>query len=107
MILIRLQQREEVYLTITGGEPTLLGDNLFRLLSQLKLSLPKTELHILTNGRAFAWPLYAQQFASVGHPNISLGDLPPIFSPGIMRLSPVLIAVLSLEELKREWPRLK
>ena len=52
------------YLTITGGEPTLLGDNLFALIKQLKMSLPDTELHVLTNGRTFAWPQYTQQFAA-------------------------------------------
>lgn len=76
--LIRLIRPRPPYLTITGGEPTLLGDNLFKLLLQLKMSLPETELHILTNGRAFAWPEYAQRFADVGHPNISLGI--PLYS---------------------------
>src|SRR5438067_5598607 len=76
--LIRLIRPHPPYLTITGGEPTLLGDNLFKLLLQLKMSLPETELHILTNGRAFAWPEYAQRFADVGHPSISLGI--PLYS---------------------------
>lgn len=76
--LVKLIRPQPPYLTITGGEPTLLGDNLFKLLLQLKMSLPKTELHMLTNGRAFAWPVYAQQFADVGHPNISLGI--PLYS---------------------------
>jgi len=76
--LISLIRPHPDYLTITGGEPTLLGDNLFKLLLQLKLSMPETELHILTNGRAFAWPEYAQRFADVGHPNISLGI--PLYS---------------------------
>jgi His-Xaa-Ser system radical SAM maturase HxsC len=66
------------YLTITGGEPTLLGDNLFTLISQLKLSMPETELHMLTNGRTFAWPEYARRFAELEHPNISLGI--PLYS---------------------------
>jgi His-Xaa-Ser system radical SAM maturase HxsC len=66
------------YLTITGGEPTLLGDHLYNLLDQLKTSLPETQLHMLTNGRTFAWPDYAQRFAAVQHPNISLGV--PLYS---------------------------
>ena len=76
--LISLIAPHPPYLTITGGEPTLLGDNLFELITQLKLSMPETELHILTNGRTFAWPEYARRFAEVGHPNISLGI--PLYS---------------------------
>jgi His-Xaa-Ser system radical SAM maturase HxsC len=61
------------YLTITGGEPTLLGDHLFGLIDHLKAKMPETELHVLTNGRTFAWPAYARRFSEIGHPNISLG----------------------------------
>ncbi len=76
--LISLMQPAPEYLTITGGEPTLLGDSLFSLLHQLKESLPETELHILTNGRTFAWPEYTQKFAAVEHPNVCLGI--PLYS---------------------------
>src|SRR5579871_2099422 len=61
------------YLTITGGEPTLLGDHLFQLIDHLKDKMPSTELHVLTNGRTFAWPSYTRRFADLRHPNISLG----------------------------------
>jgi His-Xaa-Ser system radical SAM maturase HxsC len=61
------------YLTITGGEPTLLGEHLFRLIDRLKTRMPDTELHMLTNGRTFAWPKYTQRFAAIRHPNICLG----------------------------------
>jgi His-Xaa-Ser system radical SAM maturase HxsC len=76
--LINLIAPHPAYLTITGGEPTLLGDNLFKLVSQLKLSMPETELHMLTNGRTFAWPEYARRFAALEHPKISLGI--PLYS---------------------------
>jgi His-Xaa-Ser system radical SAM maturase HxsC len=76
--LIKLIGQPPAYLTITGGEPTLLGDNLFTLVSQLKLSMPETELHMLTNGRAFAWPEYSRRFAGIEHPNISVGI--PLYS---------------------------
>ena len=76
--LINLIQEPPPYLTITGGEPTLLGENLFKLISQLKTSMPTTELHMLTNGRTFAFPEYARSFAGIGHPNISLGI--PLYS---------------------------
>jgi His-Xaa-Ser system radical SAM maturase HxsC len=76
--LIRLMNPTPEYLTITGGEPTLLGDHLFSLIDQLKSSLPGTELHILTNGRTFAWPEYTQRFAELKHPNLCLGV--PLYS---------------------------
>ncbi len=76
--LIRLIASPPPYLTITGGEPTLLGDNLFTLITQLKSSMPDTELHMLTNGRTFAWPDYAPRFSSLEHPRISLGI--PLYS---------------------------
>ena len=71
--LIDLIEAPPPYLTITGGEPTLLGDRLFALLAHLKEKMPDTELHVLTNGRSFAWREFARRFAAVGHPNISLG----------------------------------
>ena len=76
--LIRLMEPKPEYLTITGGEPTLLGDHLFSLIEQLKAELPNTELHMLTNGRTFAWPEYTQSFAAIGHPNLCLGV--PLYS---------------------------
>lgn len=76
--LIDLMEPAPEYLTLTGGEPTLLGDNLFALIHQLKASLPSTELHLLTNGRIFAWPDYARRFSAIGHPNLCLGV--PLYS---------------------------
>jgi His-Xaa-Ser system radical SAM maturase HxsC len=76
--LIKLMDPKPEYLTITGGEPTLLGNHLFSLIGQLKSSLPGTELHMLTNGRTFAWPEYSQRFAALDHPNLSLGV--PLYS---------------------------
>lgn len=76
--LIRLMEPEPGYLTITGGEPTLLGDHLFGLIDQLKTALPRTELHMLTNGRTFAWPEYSQRFAALEHPKLCLGI--PLYS---------------------------
>jgi His-Xaa-Ser system radical SAM maturase HxsC len=76
--LIRLMDPTPEYLTITGGEPTLLGDRLIALLEQLKEALPDTELHMLTNGRTLAWPEYTQRIAGVNHPNLCLGV--PLYS---------------------------
>ena len=76
--LIRLINPPPEYLTITGGEPTLLGDKLFEMMASLRDRMPDTAIHMLTNGRRFAWPDFTRRFAAVGHPNLSLGV--PLYS---------------------------
>jgi len=76
--LVRLINPPPAYLTITGGEPTLLGDRLLTLISALGKRMPDTAIHMLTNGRKFAWTSFAHQFAAVNHPNLSLGI--PLYS---------------------------
>jgi len=66
------------YLCITGGEPTLTGRHLFVLLERLRDKLPTTWVHMLTNGRRFAWETFTSQFAAVRHPRLSLGI--PLYS---------------------------
>jgi His-Xaa-Ser system radical SAM maturase HxsC len=64
-------------LGFTGGEPTLLGDDCFAIVERAKQRLPRTALHILTNGR-----LFRQQFATrlgqIDHPDLMLGI--PLYS---------------------------
>ncbi len=62
----------------TGGEPTLLGERLVRLVRQSKSYLPRTGLHILSNGRAFVNEPYAALFAGVDHHDLMFGI--PIYS---------------------------
>jgi His-Xaa-Ser system radical SAM maturase HxsC len=76
--LIRLIPAATNVLGITGGEPTLHRDNLCRLIALLKERLPNTHAHLLTNGRLFAWPEFAQRFGAVGHPDLVLGI--PLYS---------------------------
>lgn len=71
--LIDLISPAPEYLCITGGEPTLLGGNLLTILSKLRDKIPSTYVHILTNGRRFAWPDFSSKFAEVNHPNLSVG----------------------------------
>ena len=58
---------------ITGGEPTLLGDQLFTLLNHIKYRLPETEVHLLTNGRAFANIDYARKLNNCHITKLLLG----------------------------------
>ena len=71
--IIRLVDREEKCLGITGGEPTLLGHRLLEVVSECKVTLPDTKIHILTNGRRFADVNFAAAAASVRHPKSLLG----------------------------------
>lgn len=57
-------------LGITGGEPTLLRDDLCTLIETLKARLPQIHIQLLTNGRLFAWPDFTARFASVDHPSL-------------------------------------
>jgi len=63
---------------LTGGEPTLLGADFFRILKMLAAYLPRTAIHILSNGRQFADPDFAQRYAEVGHSDMMVGI--PIYS---------------------------
>jgi His-Xaa-Ser system radical SAM maturase HxsC len=76
--LIRLIDTPPSRLVITGGEPTLLGERLFVLIAALRDKFPQTYVHMLTNGRTFAWPEVAARLAGVGHPNFVLGI--PLYS---------------------------
>lgn len=71
--LIRLIPKDCHELGISGGEPTLMGKYFFELLSQLKEQLPNTEIHILTNGRSFAWYEMAQRLADLNYNRVMLG----------------------------------
>jgi His-Xaa-Ser system radical SAM maturase HxsC len=54
-------------LGITGGEPTLLKDGLVTILERLKERFPGTHIQMLTNGRMYAYPDFAEKIAKVGH----------------------------------------
>jgi His-Xaa-Ser system radical SAM maturase HxsC len=59
---IRLIESPLSHLGITGGEPTLLGVGLFQIMEELRACLPETDIQMLTNGRRFAWPQFADEF---------------------------------------------
>lgn len=76
--LIRLIESPPSRLVITGGEPTLLGGRLFTIIAALRDKFPETYLHMLTNGRAFAWRHFTSQLAELKHPKFVLGI--PLYS---------------------------
>jgi len=60
-------------LGVSGGEPTLMGELFFSLLETLKENLPETEIHVLTNGRSFAWNAMAERLAEINFDRLMLG----------------------------------
>lgn len=65
-------------LCISGGEPTLMGELFFQLLGNIKHNLPDTEIHLLTNGRSFAWPAMAERLGALEYDRLMLGI--PVYS---------------------------
>jgi His-Xaa-Ser system radical SAM maturase HxsC len=75
--LVRMLPPTGAELGFTGGEPTLYGSGLIALLRTATLCLPGTELHLLSNGRRFADPAFAAEYAAVANPRLMIGI--PIF----------------------------
>ena len=78
--LIRLMAPGPESLAITGGEPTLPGDDFLTLLGDCKTRLPNTNVIILSNGRRFKDRMFVEQIARLGHPRLTVavalyGDL--------------------------------
>lgn len=50
------------HITITGGEPFMMGEAIFPVLQKLKAKQPYTDYLLLTNGRALAYQPYFEKF---------------------------------------------
>jgi His-Xaa-Ser system radical SAM maturase HxsC len=70
---IDLVDRDEPLLGISGGEPTLLGDDLIVVILHARTQLPDTGLHILSNGRRLADANYARAVSAARHPKLQWG----------------------------------
>lgn len=76
--LVRLIPDDTLELGFTGGEPTLYGDEFIDLLDLCKSYLPRTAIHVLSNGRSFKDFSYAKKYAALDHPDLMIGI--PIYS---------------------------
>ena len=63
---------------LLGGEPLLEWQRFVKLLAQCRDTLPDTAVHVLTNGRGFAYSEITKAWADVKHPNLMAGI--PIYS---------------------------
>jgi His-Xaa-Ser system radical SAM maturase HxsC len=76
--LIELIDPSTAELGITGGEPTLLKDDLLLLIERCRDLLPETALHMLSNGRLFYYGSFARKLAAIAHPDLMIGV--PLYS---------------------------
>lgn len=102
---VRLIPRETRNLGITGGEPTLYGDEFIGLLHHIKNWLPHTSLHILSNGRTFADARFSKKYAGVNHPDMMVGI--PVYSADPARHDYVVQAKGAFDETIRGILNLK
>lgn len=112
LALIDLIETAPTRMVITGGEPTLLGRKLFRIITAMRDKFADTQLHMLTNGRAFAWPQFAAELAELQHPDLMLGI--PLYSDDATTHDYVVQAkgafdqtVIGLQQLARHGVRVE
>jgi len=76
--LISLMDKHTKEIGLSGGEPTLIGDNLFLLIKQIQRQMPSAAISILSNGVRFADIDYAAKLARLHHRDLQI-DI-PLFS---------------------------
>lgn len=103
--LIRLIPKDTHNLGITGGEPTLFGEDFISLVRHIKNWLPATSLHILSNGRRFADAAFTAAYSAVNHPDAMLGI--PVYSENPSLHDYVVQAVGAFDETVRGILNLK
>jgi His-Xaa-Ser system radical SAM maturase HxsC len=76
--VIPLIDQNEKFLGLSGGEPTLMGDRFLDIVRSMKSYLPRTSVHVLSNGRKFADDHFTADYAAVEHPSLTIGI--PLYS---------------------------
>jgi His-Xaa-Ser system radical SAM maturase HxsC len=71
--LISLIDKSTQELALTGGEPTVVSNDLFRIILACKHFLPDTFLLLLTNARKFNDFEYTRFWSSLRHPHLTIG----------------------------------
>jgi len=65
MKIIELLDKDLEVIGISGGEPTLLGDNFIKIVKKIREELPETTIRVLTNGRAYTNEKFVKELADV------------------------------------------
>ncbi len=66
-IIKLLDPKRTTSVGITGGEPTLLGEGLVKLIMECKKRLPHAPILLLTNGKRFEDISYVEKICAIGH----------------------------------------
>lgn len=108
--VLRLADRRTAEIGLTGGEPTLLGHGLLRIIRTAKSWLPRTSVHLLTNGRRFAEMEFTRAYAEIDHFDLMAGipiysDLPHLHDYVVQAdgaFDETIRGVLNLKRLKQK-----
>ncbi|MGD1008357.1 MAG: His-Xaa-Ser system radical SAM maturase HxsC, partial [Ignavibacteriaceae bacterium] len=73
--LLSLFDKDTKRIGITGGEPSLINDDLFLIINYIKNNLHKAAVTLLSNGIMFAQNNYALKLSEVAHPDLQV-DIP-------------------------------
>lgn len=76
--IIDLIPNQPEHIGISGGEPTLLKEGLFKILEKLKKKLPQTAVTMLSNARLFAYEDFVKKIAEISHPDFLISI--PLYS---------------------------
>ncbi|VVO82613.1 His-Xaa-Ser system radical SAM maturase HxsC [Pseudomonas fluorescens] len=76
--LIPLIPKETRELGFTGGEPTTNKERFLKIIRLTKSYLPRTAIHILSNGRNFKDPTFTEKYAAIGLHDAMVGI--PVYS---------------------------
>jgi len=76
--LIPLIPKETRELAFTGGEPTTNKERFLKIIRLTKSYLPRTAIHILSNGRSFKDPMFAEKYAAIQMSDAMIGI--PVYS---------------------------
>ncbi|GAA0251064.1 His-Xaa-Ser system radical SAM maturase HxsC [Pseudomonas rhodesiae] len=76
--LIPLIPKDTRELGFTGGEPTTNRERFLKIISLTKSYLPRTAIHILSNGRSFKDPAFAEKYARIELHDAMIGI--PVYS---------------------------
>lgn len=76
--LIPLIPKDTHELVFTGGEPTTNRERFLKIIRLTKSYLPRTAIHILSNGRSFKDSAFAEQYAQIELPDAMIGI--PVYS---------------------------
>lgn len=71
--VVSLMPKDAVEIGLTGGEPTLYGEDFNQLVSHIARELPETALHILSNGRRFSDLKFALDFSLAANDKTMVG----------------------------------